>query len=59
MKEIAGFVKEGAMAYLHRQYRVVAVVFASIFILLSGLAYIGVQSPFTPFVFLSGGIWSA
>ena len=59
MKEIAGYVKEGAMAYLHRQYKVVAIVFAVIFVLLSILAYIGVQSPFVPFVFLSGGLWSA
>ena len=35
MIEIAGYVKEGAMAYLHRQYKVVAIVFTVIFILLS------------------------
>jgi len=59
MREIAGYVKEGAMAYLHRQYKVVGVVFVIVFALLSFLAFIGVQSPFTPFLFLSGGIWSA
>ena len=59
MIEIAGYVKDGAMAYLKRQYKVVAIVFAIIFILLGILAYVGVQSPFVPFVFLSGGIWSA
>ena len=35
MKEIAGYVKEGAMAYLHRQYKVVGKVFAIIFVLLA------------------------
>jgi K(+)-stimulated pyrophosphate-energized sodium pump len=59
MIEIAGYVKEGAMAYLHRQYKVVAIVFAIIFVLLGVLAYIGVQNPLVPIVFLSGGLWSA
>ncbi len=59
MKEIAGYVKEGAQAYLTRQNKVVAVVFAVIFILLGVLAVFGVQNPFGPFVFLTGGIWSA
>lgn len=59
MIEIAGYVKEGAMAYLRRQYRSVFIVFAIIFVILVVLAYKGIQSPFTPFVFLSGGLWSA
>ena len=58
MIEIAGYVKEGAMAYLKKQYRVIAIVFAVIFVLLIILAQVGVQSPFVPFVFLSGGFWS-
>lgn len=59
MQEIAGYVKEGAKAYLTRQYKAVFKVFAIIFILLGVLAYLGIQSPFVPFIFLSGGIWSA
>tara|TARA_B100000131_G_scaffold208753_1_gene200788 strand:- start:20 stop:2320 length:2301 start_codon:yes stop_codon:yes gene_type:complete len=59
MIEIAGYVKEGAMAYLKQQYKVVAIVFGIIFILLSLMAFSGVQSIFVPFVFLSGGLWSA
>jgi K(+)-stimulated pyrophosphate-energized sodium pump len=59
MIEIAGYIKEGAQAYLTRQYKAVGVVFAIIFIILSGMAYLGIQSPFVPFVFLSGGILSA
>ena len=59
MIEIAGYVKEGAMAYLHSQYKVVFKVFVLIFILLGILAYLGIQNPFVPFVFLTGGLWSA
>ena len=33
MKEIAGYVREGAMAYLFRQYKIVGWVFAVLFVL--------------------------
>jgi K(+)-stimulated pyrophosphate-energized sodium pump len=56
---IAKYIKEGAMTYLHKQYRVVAIVFVVIFALLLYLVWIGVQTPFVPFLFLSGGFWSA
>ena len=59
MKEIADLVKKGAKAYLRKQYSVIAVVFFGIFILLGILAFNGLQSPFVPFIFLSGGLWSA
>ena len=58
MKEIAQHVREGAMAYLRRQYRVVAMVFAVLVILLAILAYMGVQNPFVPIAFLTGGFFS-
>ncbi|MBD97411.1 sodium-translocating pyrophosphatase [bacterium] len=58
MQEIAGYVKEGAMAYLTRQYRVVGIVFAILFLLLGYLSLKGIQNPFVPFAFLSGGLWS-
>ena len=58
MIEIAGYVKEGAMAYLKRQNKVITVVFICLFILLSILAFLGIQSPFVPIIFLSGGFWS-
>ncbi len=58
MKEIAQYVREGAMAYLKRQYSVVAKVFIILVILLLILAYMGVQNPFVPVAFLTGGFFS-
>ncbi len=58
MKEIAQYVREGAMAYLNRQYRVVIKVFIVLFVILSVLAYLGVQNPFVPIAFLTGGFFS-
>ncbi|MBI9054013.1 MAG: sodium-translocating pyrophosphatase [Bacteroidales bacterium] len=58
MKEIAQHVRDGAMAYLNRQYRVVGIVFAVLFIILLLLAYFGVQNPFVPVAFLTGGFFS-
>ncbi|HEX2968734.1 MAG TPA: sodium-translocating pyrophosphatase, partial [Bacteroidales bacterium] len=58
MKEIAGYVREGAMAYLKRQYSVVLKVFIVLVILLTILAYFGIQNPFVPVAFLTGGFFS-
>lgn len=58
MAEIAGFVREGAMAYLRRQYKVVIMVFLILVVLLTILAYMGVQNPFVPVAFLTGGFFS-
>ena len=58
MEEIAGFVKEGAMAYLRQQYSRVGIVFAILFVLFAVLAVIGVQNPFVPVAFLTGGFFS-
>ena len=58
MQEIAGYVKEGAMAYIKRQYGVVFKVFIVLVILLVILAYLGVQNPFVPVAFLTGGFFS-
>ncbi len=58
MKEIAQYVREGAMAYLKRQYKVVGIVFIILFILLTIMAYFGVQNPFVPIAFLTGGFFS-
>ncbi|HKI89113.1 MAG TPA: sodium/proton-translocating pyrophosphatase, partial [Draconibacterium sp.] len=58
MKEIAQYVREGAMAYLKRQYKVVTIVFIILAILLGIMAYFGVQNPFVPIAFLTGGFFS-
>ncbi|MDA3953831.1 MAG: sodium-translocating pyrophosphatase [Bacteroidales bacterium] len=58
MKEIAQHVREGAMAYISRQYKVVGMVFVVLFLILLMLAYFGVQNPFVPVAFLTGGFFS-
>ncbi len=58
MKEIAQHVRDGAMAYLTRQYKVVGMVFVVLVVLLTILAYLKVQNPFVPVAFLTGGIFS-
>ncbi len=59
MVEIAGFVREGANAYLRQQYKVVALFFVIIFALLAVSAYVlKVQSEWVPFAFITGGFFS-
>lgn len=58
MKEIAQYVREGAMAYLKRQYKVVSIVFVILLLLFVVLAVLGVQNPFVPIAFLTGGFFS-
>ena len=58
MIEIAQYVREGAMAYLYRQYKVVGIVFLILLLVLLLLAYLGVQNPFVPIAFLTGGFFS-
>jgi len=58
MVEIAGYVQKAAMAYLMQQYKVVAMVFAILVVLLAVLAQLGIQNPFVPVAFLTGGFFS-
>ena len=59
MKEIAEYVRKGAMAYLKQQYKVVLIVFVVLAALFAFMAYgLGVQNPWVPFAFLTGGFFS-
>ncbi len=58
MIEIAQHVRDGAYAYLKAQYKVVGVVFAVLFIIFTALAAVGIQNPFVPVAFLTGGFFS-
>ncbi|MDI6732841.1 MAG: sodium-translocating pyrophosphatase [Planctomycetota bacterium] len=59
MVRIAGFVKVGAMAYLRQQYKVVAMFFVVMVILLATMAFVfKIQSGWVPFAFLTGGFFS-
>jgi len=58
MKEIAAAVREGANAYIKRQYMVIAIFFAVVFVILGILALKRYLAPPTPFAFLTGGFFS-
>ena len=58
MKEIAQYVREGAMAYLKQQYKVVTIVFIVLAIIFAVMAYgFNLQNPWVPFAFLTGGFF--
>lgn len=59
MQKIAAAVRRGAMSYLRQQYKVVGWVFLGLVILFSIMAYgFGVQNPWVPVAFLTGGFFS-
>ena len=61
MAKIAASIREGANAYLKHQYTTVAKVFLVVFLVLLVMAFATggeMLSQFTPFAFLTGGIWS-
>ncbi|MDR0835099.1 MAG: sodium-translocating pyrophosphatase [Tannerella sp.] len=59
MKEIAKYVREGAMAYLKQQYKVVLIVFFILAAFFAFLAYgLHIQNGWVPFAFLTGGFFS-
>jgi len=59
MKKIAKHVRDGAMAYLRQQYKVVFIVFIVLTVLFAIMAYVlEIQNPWVPFAFLSGGFFS-
>lgn len=59
MREIAQAVREGAMAYLRQQYKVVAIVFAVLCGVFLFMAFVlKAQNQVIPFAFLTGGFFS-
>jgi K(+)-stimulated pyrophosphate-energized sodium pump len=59
MKEIAGYVREGAYAYLRRQYKVVGVFFVAVAVLLAIMALgFELQHPLVPIAFITSGFFS-
>ncbi|MBN1157342.1 sodium-translocating pyrophosphatase [Candidatus Woesearchaeota archaeon] len=58
MKEISAAVREGANAFLKRQYAVVGIYFIAVMIVLSILVYLKYLVIFVPFAFLTGGFFS-
>lgn len=58
MQGIAQAVREGAMAYLRSQYRVVTIIFAVLFVIFLLLSFFKLQNPIVPYAFLTGGLFS-
>lgn len=59
MKKISGAIKSGANAYLKRQYVIVSVFFAVMFVVLLVMALSGLLTVYVPFAFITGGFFSA
>lgn len=59
MREIAQYVRTGAMAYLRQQYKMVTIIFIILAVVFAFMAYVlKVQNPWVPFAFLTGGFFS-
>ncbi len=58
MKKIASHVRQGAMAYLKQQYKVVSIVFIVLASIFGVMAYFSLQNEWVPFAFLTGGFFS-
>ncbi len=59
MREIAQSVREGAMAYLRQQYKIVSIVFVVLCLIFLFMAFVlKAQNQVIPFAFLTGGFFS-
>ena len=59
MRDIAQSVREGAMAYIRQQYKVVGIVFVVLCLIFIFMAFVlNAQNKIIPFAFLTGGFFS-
>lgn len=58
MVKISAAIREGANAYMKRQYKTVAIFFAIMFVLLVVLSLFGLVNRFTPYAFVTGGLFT-
>ena len=58
MQKLSAAIRSGADAYLKRQYRIVGIFFAAMFVILSVMALLRLLTPYVPFAFLTGGFFS-
>ena len=58
MKKISASIHQGAMAYLRRQYRILIIFFAGMFLILLIMAALGFLTWYVPFAFVTGGFLS-
>ena len=58
MKKISASIRSGANAYLKRQYTIVLIFFAVMFVILGAMAFAGLLTPYVPFAFVTGGFFS-
>ena len=59
MQKISGSIRQGANAYLRRQYTVVGVFFICMIVILCVMAAFGLMTWVVPFAFVGGGFFSA
>ncbi|MBO4423864.1 MAG: sodium/proton-translocating pyrophosphatase, partial [Clostridia bacterium] len=63
VKELSAVIRQGANAYLKRQYKTVSIFFAVVFVILLALSFVKIGDEalinrYTPFAFLTGGLFS-
>ena len=59
MKKISLSIRQGANAFLKRQYKIVLIFFGLMFVVLGVMAALKLLTPYVPFAFLTGGFFSA
>ena len=55
---ISDSIRDGASAFLARQYKTVSVFFVAVFVLLLAMSYFGLVNSYTPYAFITGGLFS-